>query len=66
MIQMGKKAGMQSLDEAIMDLLNKKWISPEEAYDKKPRRMSWPEQRSRKASSTRQNGNTGMTPRCPP
>jgi twitching motility protein PilT len=25
---------MQSLDEAIMDLLNKKWISPEEAYDK--------------------------------
>jgi twitching motility protein PilT len=34
MIQIGKKAGMQSLDEAIMDLLNKKWISPEEAYDK--------------------------------
>lgn len=34
MIQTGKKAGMQSLDEAIMDLLNKKWISPEEAYDK--------------------------------
>ena len=33
-IQTGKKAGMQSLDEAIMDLLNKKWISPEEAYDK--------------------------------
>ena len=34
MIQLGKKAGMQSLDEAIMELLNKKWISPEEAYDK--------------------------------
>jgi twitching motility protein PilT len=34
MIQTGKKVGMQSLDEAIMDLLNKKWISPEEAYDK--------------------------------
>jgi twitching motility protein PilT len=33
-IQTGKKVGMQSLDEAIMDLLNKKWISPEEAYDK--------------------------------
>ncbi|HXT65797.1 MAG TPA: type IV pilus twitching motility protein PilT [Nitrospiraceae bacterium] len=34
MIQTGKKAGMQSLDEAILELLNKKWISPEEAYDK--------------------------------
>ena len=33
-IQTGKKAGMQSLDEAILDLLTKKWISPEEAYDK--------------------------------
>jgi twitching motility protein PilT len=34
MIQTGKKAGMQSLDDAILELLNKKWISPEEAYDK--------------------------------
>lgn len=33
-IQMGKKAGMQSLDEAILELFNKKWISVEEAYDK--------------------------------
>lgn len=33
-IQTGKKFGMQSLDDAILDLLNKKWISPEEAYDK--------------------------------
>ena len=33
-IQTGKRAGMQALDEAIMDLLTKKWISPEEAYDK--------------------------------
>jgi twitching motility protein PilT len=33
-IQMGKKAGMQSLDEAILELFNKKWISAEEAYDK--------------------------------
>jgi twitching motility protein PilT len=33
-IQTGKLHGMQTLDDAIMDLLNKKWISPEEAYDK--------------------------------
>jgi twitching motility protein PilT len=33
-IQMGKKAGMQSLDEAILELFHKKWISAEEAYDK--------------------------------
>ena len=32
MIQVGKKHGMQTLDDAIMDLLNKKMISPEEAY----------------------------------
>ena len=25
---------MQTLDDAIMDVLNKKWISPEEAYQK--------------------------------
>lgn len=34
MIQTGKKYGMQTLDDAIMDLLNKKIISPEEAYAK--------------------------------
>ena len=33
-IQTGKKYGMQSLDDAILQLLNKGWISPEEAYDK--------------------------------
>lgn len=33
-IQTGKKFGMQSLDDAILELLKKKWISPEEAYDK--------------------------------
>lgn len=33
-IQTGKKYGMQSLDDAIMDLLVKKKISPEEAYAK--------------------------------
>lgn len=33
-MQTGKKIGMQTLDDAILDLLNKKWISPEEAYDK--------------------------------
>jgi twitching motility protein PilT len=55
MIQTGKKVGMQSLDDAIMELLNKKWISPEErrttsvptSRDSSPfskrRRMSWPE-----------------------
>jgi twitching motility protein PilT len=34
MIQTGKKYGMQLLDDAIMDLLNKRWISAEEAYIK--------------------------------
>ncbi|MBW1741522.1 MAG: type IV pilus twitching motility protein PilT [Deltaproteobacteria bacterium] len=34
MIQTGKKYGMQLLDDAIMGLLNKGWISPEEAYIK--------------------------------
>jgi len=33
-IQTGKKYGMQLLDDAIMDLLNKGWISAEEAYAK--------------------------------
>jgi twitching motility protein PilT len=33
-IQTGVKYGMQSLDIAIMNLLEKKWISAEEAYDK--------------------------------
>ena len=33
-IQTGKKQGMQTLDDAIMELLHKKWISPEEAFDK--------------------------------
>lgn len=33
-MQTGRKLGMQTLDDAIMDLLNKKWISPEDAYDK--------------------------------
>jgi twitching motility protein PilT len=33
-LQTGKKYGMQSLDDAIMDLLSKKRISPEEAYAK--------------------------------
>jgi twitching motility protein PilT len=32
MLQVGKKYGMQTLDDAIMDLLNKKAISPEDAY----------------------------------
>jgi len=34
MIQTGKKYGMQLLDDAIMDLLNKGWISADEAYIK--------------------------------
>ena len=34
MIQTGKKYGMQLLDDAVMDLLNKGWISPDEAYQK--------------------------------
>ncbi len=33
-IQTGKKYGMQSLDDAILDLLNKGWIGAEDAYDK--------------------------------
>jgi twitching motility protein PilT len=33
-IQVGKRYGMQLLDDAIMDLLNKGMISPEEAYAK--------------------------------
>ncbi len=34
MIQTGKKFGMQLLDDGIMDLLNKGWISADEAYAK--------------------------------
>jgi twitching motility protein PilT len=34
MLQVGKKYGMQTLDDAIMDLLNKKMIAPEDAYSK--------------------------------
>ncbi len=33
-IQTGKKFGMVSLDDAIMDLLQKGWIAAEEAYEK--------------------------------
>src|SRR6266487_1177766 len=33
-IQVGKKYGMQTLDDAIMEVLQKKSISAEEAYDK--------------------------------
>jgi twitching motility protein PilT len=33
-IQTGKQHGMQTLDDAIMDVLNKKWISADEAYQK--------------------------------
>jgi twitching motility protein PilT len=33
-IQTGRKYGMQSLDNAIEDLMKKGWISPEEAYSK--------------------------------
>jgi len=33
-MQTGKKIGMQTLDDAILDLVNKKWIAPEEAYEK--------------------------------
>jgi twitching motility protein PilT len=33
-MQTGKNIGMQTLDDAIQDLLAKKWIAPEEAYDK--------------------------------
>jgi len=34
MIQTGKKYGMQLLDDAIMDLLNKGWIGGDDAYQK--------------------------------
>ena len=34
MMQTGKKYGMQLLDDAIMELLNKGWISGDEAYMK--------------------------------
>jgi len=34
MIQTGKKYGMQLLDDSIMNLLNKGWISADEAYSK--------------------------------
>lgn len=34
MIQTGKKYGMQLLDDAIMELLNKGWIGADEAYNK--------------------------------
>ncbi|HEA83762.1 MAG TPA: type IV pili twitching motility protein PilT, partial [Thermodesulfobacterium geofontis] len=34
LIQTGKKFGMISLDDCIMDYLNKRWISPEEAFIK--------------------------------
>jgi len=34
LIQVGKKFGMQLLDDAIMELLNKGWIDPEDAYNK--------------------------------
>jgi len=33
-IQTGKKYGMQSLDDAIMNLLQRAWIGPDEAYIK--------------------------------
>jgi len=33
-MQTGKKFGMQTLDDAIMELLQKKWIDPDEAYIK--------------------------------
>ncbi|MDZ4165462.1 MAG: type IV pilus twitching motility protein PilT [Smithellaceae bacterium] len=34
MIQTGRKYGMQLLDDAILDLLNKGWIGVEDAYNK--------------------------------
>ncbi|MDO8784831.1 MAG: type IV pilus twitching motility protein PilT [Syntrophales bacterium] len=34
MIQTGKKYGMQLLDDAIMDLYNRGWIDPDDAYSK--------------------------------
>ena len=32
-IQTGKKLGMQSMDDALLDLLKQGWIKPEDAYD---------------------------------
>jgi len=34
MIQTGRKYGMQLMDDGIMDLLNKGWITPDDAYMK--------------------------------
>ena len=34
MIQTGRQFGMQLLDDAIMGLYKKGWISPDEAYSK--------------------------------
>jgi twitching motility protein PilT len=34
MMQTGRKYGMQLLDDAIMDLMSKGWISPDDAYSK--------------------------------
>jgi len=33
-MQAAKRSGMQLLDDAIMDLFNKRWISADEAYAK--------------------------------
>jgi twitching motility protein PilT len=33
-MQTGKKFGMSTLDDAIMELMKKKWIDPDEAYSK--------------------------------
>jgi Tfp pilus assembly ATPase PilU len=33
-MQTGKNVGMQTLDDGIQNLITKKWISPEEAYEK--------------------------------
>ncbi len=52
LMQIGKNVRMQTWDDAIQDLLTKKWISPEEGMTKpstkiaspsssKPRRMSF-------------------------
>ena len=43
MIQVGKKLGNQPLDDAIMEHLRMKRISPEEAYDKAPRQKEIPD-----------------------
>src|SRR5206468_11877747 len=34
MLQVGRRYGMQTLGDAIMDLLNKKMVSPEDAYSR--------------------------------